>query len=125
MRVPALALEQRGGLLEGERPAGPAGLSWRGVGQLGDVAADQVARGGEPDRPLEREVAHAHRGGAVAGGHVLPARVDGGGVQLAQLHGADDGQDRLEDVLVLADGLRRPAGQPAGQPVLGGLCGRV
>jgi hypothetical protein len=33
-------LEERGGLVEGEGSAGSSGLSWRGVGQSGDVAAD-------------------------------------------------------------------------------------
>ena len=35
--------------------------------------------------------------------------------------GADDGQDRLEDVLVLGDGLGGAAVEPVGEPVLGGL----
>ena len=111
--------QQRGGLVEGEGSAGPAGLSGRGVGQFGDVAADQVAGGGEPDSALEREVAHADRGGAVAGRHRLQCRVDGGGVQLAELHRADAREDGFQDVFVLADGLSGPAGHPAGQPVIG------
>src|SRR5215469_11019319 len=48
-----------------------------------------------------------------------PAHVGGG--QVAQLAGADDGQDRLEDVLVLLDCLGGAAVQPAGEPVLGSL----
>ena len=46
---------------------------------------------------------------------------DIGGGQLAELAGADDGQDRLQDVLVLLDGLGGAALEPVGEPVLGGL----
>jgi hypothetical protein len=38
------------------------------------------------------------------------------GGQLAELAAANDGQDRLEDILVLLDGLGCPALQPGGQP---------
>ena len=44
-----------------------------------------------------------------------------GGGQLAELAGADDVQDRRQDVLVLGDRLGRAAVQPGGEPVLGGL----
>ena len=38
-----------------------------------------------------------------------------------ELAGADDGQDRLQDVLVLGDRFGGAAVQPTGEPVLGGL----
>jgi len=41
------------------------------------------------------------------------------GGQLAELPGADRGQDRCQDVLVLLDCLGRPAVQPFLQPVVG------
>jgi len=55
-------VQQRGGLVQGQGPAGPAGLPQRSIGQFGDVPADQVSGGGEPDSAFEREVAHADRG---------------------------------------------------------------
>jgi len=43
------------------------------------------------------------------------------GGQIAGLAGADDGQDRLEDVVVLGDRFGGAALQPVGEPVRGGL----
>jgi hypothetical protein len=44
-----------------------------------------------------------------------------GGREVAELAGADDLQDRLQDVLVLLDGLGGAALQAVGEPVVGGL----
>jgi hypothetical protein len=99
------------------RPSCPLG----GVGQGRDVPGDEVVGFGVPDGALEREVPHAHRRGGVPGrddGQRLPHVGRG---QLAELPGADDGQDRLQHVLVLLDRLGRAALQPVGEPVLGGL----
>jgi len=41
--------------------------------------------------------------------------------QVAELAGADDLENGLEDVLVLLDRLGGAAVQPVGEPVLGGL----
>ena len=41
--------------------------------------------------------------------------------QVAEFPGADDGQDRLEDVLVLRDRFGGAAVEPGGEPVRGGL----
>ena len=62
-----------------------------------------------------------HRRGGVPGGHLGQRLPDVGRGQLAELAGADDFQDRRQDVLVLGDGLGRAAVQPVGEPVLGGL----
>ena len=99
------------------RPCWPLGVSAR----IGDVAADQVAGFGVPDGALEREVPHAHRRGGVPGGHRGQRLADVGRGQVAELAGADDVQDRLQDVLVLGDRLGGAAVQPVGEPVLGGL----
>jgi hypothetical protein len=101
--------------LEG-RPSCPLG-----VGQGGDVAADQVVGFGVPDGALERQVPHAHRRGGIPGCHrgQRPPYVSCG--QLAELPGADGFEDRLQDVLVLLDRLGRAALQPVGEPVLSGL----
>src|SRR5262249_28466149 len=96
-------------------------LALGGIGQDGDVAADQVVGFGVPDGALERKVPHAQRGGGVPGchgGQRLPHVSRG---QVAPLPRADDGQDGLEDVLVLGDRFGGAAVQPAGEPVLGGL----
>jgi len=74
-----------------------------------------------PDGPLEREVAHGHCGAGVPGRHGGQRLPDVGGGQVAELSGADDGQDRLQDVLVLLDRLGGAAVEPVGEPVLGGL----
>ena len=103
------------------RLGGPAFLAFGGVGEGRDVAADQVVGFGVPDGALEREVPHGHRGGGVPGGHGGQCLPDVGGGQVAELAGADDGQDGLEDVLVLLDGFGGAAVQPVGEPVLGGL----
>jgi hypothetical protein len=99
----------------------PAVLAFGRVGQRGDVAADQVVGFGVPDGPLERQVPHAHRGGGVPGGHGGQRLPDVGCGELAELAGADDFQDGLEDVLVFLDGLGRAAVEAGGEPVLGGL----
>ena len=62
-----------------------------------------------------------HRGGGVPGRHGGQRLPHVGGGQVAELAGADDGQDRLQDVLVLGDCLGGAAVQPVGEPVLGGL----
>ena len=100
-------------------------LPFGGVGQGGDVAADQVVGFGVPDGALEREVAHGHRRGGVPGRHGGQRLPDVGGGQVAELAGADDGQDRLQDVLVLRDGFGGAALEPVGEPVLGGLADGV
>jgi hypothetical protein len=66
-------------------------------------------------------VPHAHRGGGVPGGHGGQRLPDVGRGQVAEFAGADDGQDRLQDVLVLRDRLGGAAVQPVGEPVFGGL----
>ena len=109
------------GLVEGEGFGGAAGLAFGGVGQGGDVAGDEVVGFGVPDGAFEREVSHAHRGGGVPGRHRGQGLPDVGGGQVAEFAGADHGQDRLEHVLVLGDGLGGAAVQPVGEPVLGGL----
>ena len=78
-----------------------------------------------PDGALEREVPHAHRRGGVPGRHRRQRLADVGGGQLAEFPGADDGQDGLENILVLGDRLGRAALQPVREPVLGGLPERV
>ena len=98
-----------------------ARLAFRGVGQGRDVAGDQVAGFGVPDGALEREVPHGNRRGGVPGRHGGQRLPDVGRGQVAELAGADDGQDRLEHVLVLGDGLGGAAVEPVGEPVLGGL----
>jgi len=70
-------------------------------------------------------MAHAYRGGAVRLAHVLQSLVDIGGAEVTQPCRADRGQERFEHVLVLADGLRRSAGEAVVQPVLGSLADRV
>ena len=84
----------------------PAFLAFGGIGQGGDVAADQVAGFGVPDGALERQVPHAHRRAGVPGGHLGQRLPHVGRGQLAQFAGADDRQDRLQDVLVLGDRFR-------------------
>jgi hypothetical protein len=74
-----------------------------------------------PDGPLQRQVPHAHRSGGVPGGHRGQRLAYVAGGQLAQLAGADDSQDRLEDVLILPYGLGGAAVQAVGEPVLGRL----
>jgi hypothetical protein len=96
-------------------------LAFGGVGQGGDVAADQVVGFGVPDGALEREVPRAHRGGGVPGGRHGQGLPDVGGGQVAEFPGADHGQDRLEHVLVLRDRFGGAAVQPVGEPVPGGL----
>ena len=64
---------------------------------------------------------HDHRGGGVPGGHGGQRLPHVGGRQVAELAGADDAQDRLQDVLVLGDRLGGAAVEPVGEPVLGGL----
>ena len=113
--------DDRHGLVQGQRLGRPAVLALGGVGQGGDVAADQVVGFGVPDGALERQVPHGHRRGGVPGGHRGQRLPDVGGGQVAELAGADDFQDRLQDVLVLRDRLGRAAVQPVGEPVLGGL----
>ena len=113
--------DDRDGLVQGQGLGRPAVLAFGGVGQGGDVAGDQVVGFGVPDGALERQVPHAHRRGGVPGRHRGQRLPDVGGGQVAELAGADDGQDRLENVLVLGDRLGRAAVQPVGEPVLGGL----
>jgi len=96
-------------------------LAFGRVGQDRDVAGHQVAGFGVPDGALERQVPHAHRSGGVPGGHRGQRLADVGGGQVAELAGADDFQDRLQDVAVLRDRLGGAAVQPVGEPVLGGL----
>ena len=96
-------------------------LAFGGVGQDRDVAADEVAGFGVPHGALEREVPHAHRRGGVPGGHGGQRLAHVGRGQVAELAGPDDGQDGLEDVLVLGDRLGGAAVQAVGEPVLGGL----
>ena len=117
--------DDRDGLVQGEGFGGPALLAFGGVGQGGDVAADQVVGFGVPDGALEREVPHRDRGGGVPGGHGGQRLPDVGGGQVAEFAGADDGQDGLEDVLVLRDGLGGAALEPVGEPVVGGLADGV
>jgi hypothetical protein len=88
-----------GRLVEGEGSGGAALLAFGGVGEGGDVAADEVVGFGVPDGALEREVPHRDRGGGVSGGHCGECLSDVGGGQVAEFPGADDGQDGLEDVL--------------------------
>ena len=113
--------DDRDRLVQGEGFGGPALLAFGGVGQGGDVAADEVVGFGVPDGAFEREVSHRDRGGGVPGGHGGQRLPDVGGGQVAELAGADDGQDGLEDVLVLLDGLGGAALEPVGEPVVGGL----
>jgi len=118
MRVPFAGFEQGSCLLEGEGFAGPARLAGRGAGEVGDIRGDVAAGLGVADRPLERQMAHPHRRGTVGLAHVRQRGVDMSRGQLPQPCRPHCGQDRLEHILVLADGLRRPAGQPALEPVL-------
>jgi hypothetical protein len=111
--------------VQGQGLGWPPVLAFGGVGQGGDVAGHQVAGFGVPDGALEREVPHRDRGGGVPGGHRGQRLADVGGGQVAEFPGADDGQDRLENILVLGDRLGRAALQPVLEPVLGGLPERV
>ena len=111
----------RQGLVQGQGFGRPSFLAFGGVGQDRDVAADEVAGFGVPDGALERQVPHRDRGGGVPGGHGGQRLADVGRGQVAELAGADDLQDGLQDVLVLGDGLGRAALQAVGEPVLGGL----
>ena len=117
--------DHRDGLVQGQGSGRPAFLAFGGVGEGGDVAADEVAGFGVPDGALEREVPHRDRGGGVPGGHGGQCLADVGGGQVAEFPGADDGQDGLEDVLVLLDGLGGAALEPVGEPVVGGLADGV
>jgi hypothetical protein len=107
--------DDRGGLVQGEGLGGAPFPAFGGVGQGGDVAADEVAGFGVADGALEREVSHRDRGGGVPGGHGGEGLADVGGGQVAELAGADDLQDGLEDVLVLLDGLGGAAVEPVGE----------
>jgi hypothetical protein len=109
------------GLVQGQGLGRPAVLALGGVGEGGDVAADEVVGFGVPDGALEREVAHRDCGSGVPGGHGGECLADVGGGEIAEFAGADDGQDGLEDVLVFLDGLGGAALEPVGEPVLGGL----
>ena len=113
--------DDRHGLVQGQRLGRPAVLALGRVGQGGDVAADEVVGFGVPDGPLERQMPHGHRGGGVPGRHRGQRPPDVGRGQVAELAGADDAQDRRQDVLVLGDRLGGAAVQPGGEPVLGGL----
>ena len=113
--------DDRNGLVQGQGLGRPAVLALGGVGQGGDVAADEVVGFGVPDGPLERQVPHRDGRGGVPGGHGGQRLADVGGGQVAELAGADDVEDRLADVLVLGDGLGGAAVEPVGEPVLGGL----
>ena len=117
--------DHRHGLVQGQRLGRPAVLAFGGVGQGGDVAANQVVGFGVPDGALERQVPHRHRRGGVPRSHRGQRLAHVGGGQLAELAGADDFKDRLQDVLVLLDGLGGAAVQPGGEPVLGGLADGV
>ena len=64
---------------------------------------------------------HAHRGGGVPGRHGGQGLPHVGRREVAELAGADDGQDRLQDVLVLRDRFGGAALEAVGEPVLGGL----
>ena len=97
--------DDRHGLVYGQRLGRAAFLAFGCVGQGGNVAADQVVGFGVPDGALERQVPHRDRGGGVPGRHLGQGLPHVGRGQLAELAGADDGQDRLEDVLVLGDRL--------------------
>jgi hypothetical protein len=99
------------------RPCWP----FRRVGQDRDVAADEVAGFGVPDGALERQVPHRDRRGGIPSSHRGQRLADVGRGQVAELAGPDDGQDRLQDVLVLGDRLGRAALQAVGEPVPGGL----
>ena len=99
------------------RPSWPLGVSARAA----TLRADQVVGFGVPDGALERQVPHGHRRGGVPGRHGGQRLPHVGRGQVAELAGADDGQDRLEHVLVLGDGLGGAAVEPVGEPVLGGL----
>ena len=113
--------DHRDRLVEGEGFGGAALLAFGRVGEGGDVAADEVVGFGVPDGALEREVSHRDGGGGVSGGYGGECLPDVGGGQVAEFPGADDGQDGLEDVLVLLDCLGGAALEPVGEPVVGGL----
>ena len=115
----------RGGLGEGHAAARPALLSRRGAGQRGHVPQHQVLGLRPGDRPGQRQVRHRHRRAAPRRGDRGQRLVDVGDVQVPQPDGADHRQQRLEDVPVLRDRLRVPAGQPAGEPVLAAPADRV
>jgi hypothetical protein len=113
--------DDRHGLVQGQGLGRAAFLALRGVGQGGDIAADQVIGFGVADGALEREVPHRDRGGGVPGRHSGQRLPHVGGGQVAERAGADDGQDWLEDVLVLLDRLGGAAVEAVGEPVPGGL----
>ena len=117
--------DDRHGLVQGEGFGRAAVLAFGGVGQGGDVAADQVVGFGVPDGALEREVPHGDRGGGVPGGHGGQRLPHVGGGEVAEFPGADDGQDGFEDVLVFLDRLGGAAVEPVGEPVVGGLADGV
>ena len=104
-------------LFQAEALARPSGLALGGFDEQGDVAPDEIAGFGVPDRPGQRVVAHDHGRTRVAQCHRRQRLVHVSGGQLAQPPGADGGQDRGEDVLVFLDGLGRPATEAFGQPV--------
>jgi hypothetical protein len=117
--------DDRGGLIQGQGLGRPSFPALGGVGQGGDVAADEVAGFGVPDGALEREMPHRDRGGGVPGCHGGQRLAHVGGGQVAEFPGADDGQDRLQDVLVLGDRFGGAAVEAVGEPVLGGLADGV
>lgn len=111
--------QECGGLLQGQALARPPGLALRGFDEHGDVAPDEIAGLRMPDRPRQCVVAHGYGGTRVASGHCRQRLVHIAGRQFAQSPGADRGQDRGQDVLVLLDGLGGPAVEAFGQPVFG------
>jgi len=98
--------DDRNGLVKceglGRPPFPPFPLS-RGIDQHGDVAADHVIGFGVPDRAFQGEVAHGYRCAGVVGGQYRQCLPHVAGGELAELVGADDREDGLEDVLVLFD----------------------
>ena len=94
----------------------PAVLALGGIDQGRDVAADPVVGFGVPDGALQGEVPHGHRRAGVPGGHLGQRLPHVGGGQLAELAGADDAQDRRQDVWFLVTVLaERPSSPVASQ----------
>jgi len=112
-------------LLQGEAIARPTGLAFRSLDERGDVTADKVPGLCMSYGAGQRVVAHGHGGAGVALGHRGQGLVHVPGGQVAQFPGADRGEDRSEDVLVLLDGLGGPAAESVPQPVVGCAPDRV
>ena len=96
------------------RPSWPAGVS-TSVATLRRTLS--LVSLGVPDRPREGRVRHEHHACGTSGREVFQRRPDMGRRKFTQRHRPDDADERLQELPLGADRLRRPPGKPIGQPV--------